>query len=71
MLSVLLSARNPESSASTTPQKGEADLSCCAKAKVLKALCRQCVQQLEGAGVPYEPLPESLQRIMEDLDYQI
>ena len=32
---------------------------------------RDRVQQLEGAGVPYEPLPESLQRIMEDLDYQI
>ena len=32
---------------------------------------RERVQQLEGAGVPYEPLPESLQRIMEDLDYQI
>jgi hypothetical protein len=31
---------------------------------------RDRVQQLEGAGVPYEPLPESLQRIM-DLDYQI
>jgi hypothetical protein len=29
---------------------------------------RERVQQLEGAGVPYEPLPESLQRIMEDLD---
>jgi hypothetical protein len=29
------------------------------------------VQQLEGAGVLYEPLPESLQRNMEDLDYQI
>jgi hypothetical protein len=29
------------------------------------------VQQLEGAGVPYEPLPESLQRIIKDLDYQI
>src|SRR5215470_5648541 len=29
------------------------------------------VQQLEGAGVASEPLPESLQRIMEDLDYQI
>jgi hypothetical protein len=26
---------------------------------------------VRGAGVPYEPLPESLQRIMEDLDYQI
>jgi serine O-acetyltransferase len=32
---------------------------------------RERVQQLEGAGLPYEPLPESLQRIMEDLDYQI
>lgn len=32
---------------------------------------RERAQQLEGAGVPYEPLPESLQRIMEDLDYQI
>jgi len=32
---------------------------------------RARVQQLEGAGVPSEPLPESLQRIMEDLDYQI
>jgi len=32
---------------------------------------RARVQQLEGAGVPCEPLPESLQRIMEDLDYQI
>lgn len=32
---------------------------------------RDRVQQLEGAGVPHEPLPESLQRIMEDLDYQI
>jgi serine O-acetyltransferase len=32
---------------------------------------RERVQQLEGAGVSYEPLPESLQRIMEDLDYQI
>ncbi len=32
---------------------------------------RDRVPQLEGAGVPYEPLPESLQRIMEDLDYQI
>ena len=32
---------------------------------------RERVQQLEGAGVPYEPLPASLQRIMEDLDYQI
>jgi CubicO group peptidase (beta-lactamase class C family) len=29
---------------------------------------REHVQQLESAGVPYEPLPESLQRIMEDLD---
>jgi hypothetical protein len=35
---------------------------------------RERVQQLEGAGVPYEPLPESLQRVMEvmeDLDYEI
>jgi hypothetical protein len=32
---------------------------------------RARAQQLEGAGVPYESLPESLQRIMEDLDYQI
>lgn len=32
---------------------------------------RERVQQLEGARVPYEPLPESLQRIMEDRDYQI
>jgi hypothetical protein len=32
---------------------------------------RERAQQLEGAGVPNEPLPESLQRIMEDLDYQI
>jgi serine O-acetyltransferase len=32
---------------------------------------RARVQQLEGAGVTSEPLPESLQRIMEDLDYQI
>jgi hypothetical protein len=32
---------------------------------------RDRVQQLEGAEVPYEPLPELLQRIMEDLDYQI
>jgi hypothetical protein len=24
-----------------------------------------------GAEVPYEPLPESRQRIMEDLDYQL
>jgi serine O-acetyltransferase len=32
---------------------------------------RERAQQLEGAGVPYEPLPESLQRIMEDPDYQI
>jgi hypothetical protein len=29
------------------------------------------VERGRGAGVPYEPLPESLQRIMEDLDYQI
>jgi len=26
---------------------------------------------VNGAEVPYEPLPESRQRIMEDLDYQI
>jgi hypothetical protein len=32
---------------------------------------RERVQQLEGAGVPYEPLPECLQPIMEGLDYQI
>jgi hypothetical protein len=32
---------------------------------------RDRMQQLEGAGVPYEPLPESPQRIVEDLDDQI
>jgi serine O-acetyltransferase len=33
---------------------------------------RERVQQLEGAGaVPQEPLSASLQRIMEDIDYQI
>jgi hypothetical protein len=32
---------------------------------------RDRMQQLEGAGVPYEPLPESLQRIVEELDDQI
>ncbi len=32
---------------------------------------RERVQQLEGSGVKGEPLSESLQRIMEDLDYQI
>ena len=32
---------------------------------------RDRVQQLEGSGVKGEPLSESLQRIMEDLDYQI
>src|SRR5580700_10150918 len=29
------------------------------------------VQQLEGAGTQAEPLSESMQRIMEDIDYQI
>ena len=29
------------------------------------------VQQLEGSAVPHEPVSESLQRIMDDLDYQI
>jgi hypothetical protein len=29
------------------------------------------VQQLEGSGAPAEPLSASLQRIMEDVDYQI
>jgi len=29
------------------------------------------VQQLEGSGVASEPLSDSLQRIMEDVDYQI
>lgn len=32
---------------------------------------RERVQQLEGSGLKGEPLSESLQRIMEDLDYQI
>ena len=32
---------------------------------------RERVQQLEGSGVNGEPLSESLQRIMEDMDYQI
>src|SRR6202171_3734753 len=32
---------------------------------------RERVQQLEGSGRKGEPLPESLQRIMEDVDYQI
>jgi serine O-acetyltransferase len=32
---------------------------------------RERVQQLEGSGVKGEPLSESLQRIMEDMDYQI
>jgi serine O-acetyltransferase len=33
---------------------------------------RERVQQLEGAGsAPHEPLSASLQRIMEDIDYQI
>ncbi len=32
---------------------------------------RERVQQLEGSGVKGEPLSESLQRIMEDVDYQI
>src|SRR5271167_1983782 len=32
---------------------------------------RDRVQQLEGAGVTHEPLSESIQRIMEDIDYQI
>jgi serine O-acetyltransferase len=33
---------------------------------------RERVQQLEGAGsTPHEPLSASLQRIMEDIDYQI
>jgi serine O-acetyltransferase len=32
---------------------------------------RERVQQLEGSGVASEPLSESLQRIMEDVDYQI
>jgi serine O-acetyltransferase len=32
---------------------------------------RERVQQLEGPGLAHEPLSASLQRIMEDLDYQI
>jgi serine O-acetyltransferase len=32
---------------------------------------RERVQQLEGSGMKGEPLSESLQRIMEDMDYQI
>ncbi len=32
---------------------------------------RERVQQLEGAGTIAEPMSESLQRIMEDIDYQI
>jgi len=32
---------------------------------------RQRVQALEGAEAPTEPLSVSLQRIMEDIDYQI
>jgi len=32
---------------------------------------RERVQQLEGAHVPSEPLSASMQRIMEDIDYQI
>ena len=32
---------------------------------------RERVQQLEGAGAIVEPMSESLQRIMEDIDYQI
>jgi serine O-acetyltransferase len=33
---------------------------------------RERVQQLEGTGsAPHEPLSASLQRIMEDIDYQI
>ncbi len=32
---------------------------------------RDRVQQLEGSGAKGEPLSESLQRIMEDIDYQI
>jgi serine O-acetyltransferase len=32
---------------------------------------RERVQQLEGSGVASEPLSDSLQRIMEDVDYQI
>jgi serine O-acetyltransferase len=32
---------------------------------------RERVQRLEGAEHAHEPVPESLQRLMEDLDYQI
>ena len=32
---------------------------------------RERVQRLEGAEHTHEPVPESLQRLMEDLDYQI
>ena len=32
---------------------------------------RDRVQQLEGAGATHEPLSASIQRIMEDIDYQI
>jgi serine O-acetyltransferase len=32
---------------------------------------RERVQQLEGTGLASEPLSESLQRIMDDIDYQI
>jgi serine O-acetyltransferase len=32
---------------------------------------RERVQQLEGSHIPSEPLSASLQRIMEDIDYQI
>ena len=32
---------------------------------------RERVQQLEGAGARSEPIPPSMQRIMDDLDYQI
>ena len=32
---------------------------------------RERVQQLEGSGAKSEPLSESMQRIMEDIDYQI
>jgi serine O-acetyltransferase len=32
---------------------------------------RERVQQLEGSVDHKEPIPESLQRIMDDLDYQI
>jgi serine O-acetyltransferase len=32
---------------------------------------RERVQQLEGAETKNEPMSESLQRIMEDVDYQI